>query len=71
MLTCAHNIDDVTPFPRPFEFVDMCNAAGIEPVMTTTGVCDACTAEDMGDLVDYCHGGANTTWGARRIADGW
>ena len=27
----------------PFEFIDMCNAADIIPVMTTTGVCDACT----------------------------
>ena len=48
----------------------MCNAAGIEPVVTTTGVCDACTPDAMGDLVEYCHGGADTTWGKRRIADG-
>lgn len=54
----------------PFEFIDMCNAAGIEPVMTTTGVCDACTAEDMGDLIDYTHGDSSTTWGKRRIANG-
>ena len=24
----------------------------------------------MADLIDYCHGGADTTWGAKRIADG-
>jgi alpha-L-arabinofuranosidase len=54
----------------PFEFIDMCSAAGIVPVMTTTGVCDQCTAQAMGDLIDYCHGGADTTWGKRRIADG-
>ena len=48
----------------------MCVAAGIEPVMTTTGVCDDCTPEAMGDLVEYCHGNESTTWGKQRIADG-
>ena len=48
----------------------MCNAAGIEPVMTTTGVCDACQPEDMGDLIEYAHGDNTTAWGKQRIADG-
>ncbi len=55
----------------PFEFVDMCNALGIEPVVTTSaqdGQC--CAPSDMADLVEYCHGNASTTWGAIRIADG-
>eukprot|EP01050_Picozoa_sp_SAG11_P006240 SAG11_NODE_477_length_9118_cov_3.513582_2_plen_361_part_00 len=54
-----------------FEFIDMANAAGIEPVVTTTAVCDECTAEAFGDLIDYCHDETGeTTWGRRRIADG-
>jgi alpha-L-arabinofuranosidase len=48
----------------------MCNAAGIEPVMTTTGVCPQCQPEDMGDLVDFAHGSADTVWGQKRISLG-
>ena len=46
----------------PFEFVDMCEEAGIEPIVTTTaqwgdhmGKSDpvtCCNASDMGDLVE-------------------
>eukprot|EP00040_Diaphanoeca_grandis_P032005 m.192845 g.192845 ORF g.192845 m.192845 type:complete len:808 (-) comp32486_c0_seq1:486-2909(-) len=54
----------------PFEFIDMCNAAGIEPVMTTTGVCTLCQPEDMGDLIEYAHGNESTAWGKRRFTDG-
>jgi alpha-L-arabinofuranosidase len=54
-----------------FEFIDMCNEAGLEPVVTTTAVCDECTAEAMADLVDYCHDVNGTTaYGKQRIADG-
>lgn len=55
----------------PFEFVDMCNAAGITPVLTTQaqdGEC--CAPEDMADLVEYCYGGPSSKWGAQRVADG-
>ena len=49
----------------------MANAAGITLVMTTTAVCDKCTAKAMGDLIDYCHDADGTTeWGKRRIALG-
>ena len=56
----------------PFEFVDMCNAAGIEPILTTSAQNDGCCSpEDMADLVEYCWGSAdNTTWGMQRLADG-
>eukprot|EP00664_Eupelagonemidae_sp_cell27_P004424 gene4424-9407_t len=49
-----------------FEFIDMCNAMGIEPVMDTTNV----DPQDFADLVEYCWAGKDTTWGALRIADG-
>eukprot|EP00937_MAST-01D_sp_MAST-1D-sp2_P006106 g6106.t1 len=72
----------------PFDFIDMCNAMGIVPIMTTAAeatlsgdsqashnigpdfptIC--CSAEDMGDLVEYAWGDATTTWGRQRIADG-
>ena len=51
----------------PFDFIDFCNAAGIEPVMTTTSTTAAMA---FADLVEYCHGGPTTPMGARRIADG-
>ena len=64
----------------PFEFIDMCEAAGILPVVTTTaqstaghgvGALPACCApEDMADLIEYTHGNASTKWGKQRIADG-
>lgn len=55
----------------PFEMIDMCDAAGFEPIITTTGQSGKCCApEDMADLVEYCWGGASTKWGALRIADG-
>ena len=38
----------------PFEFVDMCVAAGIEPVVTTSAQSDnCCDPKDMADLVEY------------------
>ena len=43
---------------------DLCNAAGIEPVYTTF---DGQSPEDFGDLVEYCWGSANTTYGRMRI----
>ena len=40
----------------PFEFIDMCAAAGIVPIMTTTaesgGSQPCCNASDMGDLIE-------------------
>jgi len=56
----------------PFEFIDMCNAAGIEPIMTTTAqTADCCKPSDMGDLVEYAWGDPyTTTWGKVRAADG-
>eukprot|EP01052_Picozoa_sp_SAG31_P075867 SAG31_NODE_35106_length_326_cov_0.792952_1_plen_68_part_10 len=43
---------------------DMCNAAGIEPVYTTF---EGQASSDLADLVEYCYGGSNTTWGKLRI----
>ena len=51
-----------------FEFVDMCNAAGIKPVVTLAY--DTNSAEDWGDFVEYLYGNESTTWGAQRVADG-
>jgi hypothetical protein len=52
-----------------FEVIDMCNALGIEPVITLAY--DDNDSLDWADLVEYCWGDATTTsWGARRAADG-
>ena len=51
-----------------FEFVDMCNAADIKPVVTLAY--DSNTASDWADLVEYLYGDASTAWGGQRIADG-
>lgn len=46
----------------------MCNALGIEPILTTTS---SSSPSDLADLVEYCHGDAKTTrLGRRRSADG-
>ena len=52
----------------PFEFIDMCNAAGIEPVVTTT--CSS-TPQSFANLVEYCWGNGSTPFGAlRSVTDG-
>jgi len=51
----------------PFEMIDMCNAAGIEPVITTT---ESSTAGSFADLVEYCWGNSSTAQVAKRHADG-
>jgi Alpha-L-arabinofuranosidase B (ABFB) domain len=50
-----------------FEQIDMCNALGIEPIITLR---EDQTVQDWVDLVEYCYGDETTTWGAVRIADG-
>ena len=53
----------------PFEYIALCDALGIEPVITLAY--DSNDATDFSDLVEYCWGDATTTaWGARRAADG-
>eukprot|EP01043_Picozoa_sp_COSAG02_P034726 COSAG02_NODE_2445_length_8843_cov_21.333143_1_plen_724_part_00 len=52
----------------PFEHIAFCNAVGVEPVLTIAG--NTNSAEDFADLVEYCYGGSDTTWGAQRIRDG-
>ena len=47
--------------------IDMCNALGIEPVITTT---ETNNAQEFADLVEYCHGDESTAQGKKRIADG-
>ena len=43
----------------PFEMIDLCVAAGFEPIITTTGQNGGCCApKDMADLVEYCWGNA-------------
>ena len=55
----------------PFEMIDMCNAAGFEPIITTSADNGGCCApDDMADLVEYCWGNESTTWGRQRIVDG-
>jgi hypothetical protein len=51
-----------------FEFIDMCNAADIEPVVTLAY--DMNKAADWADLIEYLYGNSSTTWGALRITDG-
>ena len=63
--------------------LDLCEAAGIEPVITTTAQSTAshatadspalpacCAPEDLADLLEYCWGNSSTTWGQQRINDG-
>lgn len=75
----AHWVQDVMSSWGPFEQIDLCNAAGIEPIIATTsqdqsprhtGPYDCCTSEDMAELIEYCWGNASTVWGKQRIADG-
>eukprot|EP01043_Picozoa_sp_COSAG02_P067854 COSAG02_NODE_11058_length_1803_cov_22.682512_1_plen_69_part_10 len=47
--------------------IDMCNALGIEPVITTT---DTTSAGDFARLVEYCHGNGSTPMGSKRHLDG-
>jgi hypothetical protein len=47
--------------------IDMCNALGIEPVITTT---DTTNAGDFARLVEYCHGNGSTPMGSKRHLDG-
>ena len=59
--------------------VDMANAMGVEAVITTFAVGDVqdqtgkgtrpITPGDMADLVEYSFGGADTTWGKKRIEE--
>jgi hypothetical protein len=51
-----------------FEFIDMCNAADIKPVVTLAW--DSNKAQDWADLVEYMYGDETTEWGSLRIADG-
>ena len=51
----------------PFEFIDMCNAMGIEPVITTT---DTSSVQDFVDLVEYTWGNSSTVQGRKRATDG-
>ena len=50
-----------------FDAIDMCNALGIEPIVTTTS---SSTPAELADLVEYCWGGSDTPMGKRRLADG-
>ena len=52
----------------PFDFIDMCQAAGFVPIVTLAA--DQ-PGDDWADLVDYLYGDpSNSTWGAQRAADG-
>ena len=52
----------------PFETIDLCNAAGILPILTTEA--SGRTAEEMADLVEYSWGDESTPWGKVRHDDG-
>jgi len=49
------------------DFIDFCEAAGFECVPDFN---IEESPEDMADFVEYIHGGPETTWGKKRIADG-
>ena len=49
------------------EFCEFCELVGAEPLVCVSFSDGAASA---GELVDYCNGPADTTWGARRAADG-
>jgi len=49
------------------EMVDLCAAAGWEPVITLSA---QQSNGDYADLVEYCWGNSSTQWGAQRLADG-
>lgn len=51
----------------PFEFLDMCAAAGIESVLTFAY--DLNSAQDWADLIEYAWGNASTPWGSVRITN--
>eukprot|EP00048_Salpingoeca_helianthica_P022073 m.16259 g.16259 ORF g.16259 m.16259 type:complete len:806 (-) comp6848_c0_seq2:62-2479(-) len=51
----------------PFEMIDLCNAAGFEPIITTSAKADP---QDYADLVEYLFGDATTMWGGIRGSDG-
>jgi hypothetical protein len=51
-----------------FEFIDMCMAARIKPIVTLAY--DLNSADDFADLIEFMYGDNTTAWGAKRIADG-
>jgi alpha-L-arabinofuranosidase len=51
----------------PFEMIDMCNALGFQPIITTSMLS---SAQDFADLVEYMYGNSSTEWGAARYRDG-
>ena len=56
-----------SPGWRIFEFLDMCEAADISPVVTLN---NQEATEDMADLIEYLHGDATATvWGKQRAED--
>jgi len=66
------------------EFLRMCEALGIEPlIVVNTGVLDTTCGvtitdkqsdsqylQDALDWIEYCNGSVDTTWGAERVANG-
>jgi len=52
---------------RLFEVLELCEAGEVECVLTLN---NEETPEDMADLLEYCFGSTQTTWGALRAADG-
>jgi alpha-L-arabinofuranosidase len=51
------------------EFVRFCELVGAEPsIVVNTGFGDAHSAAAQ---LEYCNGGPDTYWGARRVANGW
>eukprot|EP00927_Polykrikos_kofoidii_P055382 TRINITY_DN49653_c0_g1_i1.p1 TRINITY_DN49653_c0_g1~~TRINITY_DN49653_c0_g1_i1.p1 ORF type:complete len:705 (-),score=59.15 TRINITY_DN49653_c0_g1_i1:16-2130(-) len=62
-----HGTNEVITGFGPFEIMDMCDALGIEAVITTAAV--GATPADMGDIVEYCYGNSSTIWGRKRIVE--
>jgi len=49
-----------------FEFLEFCEAAGVEPLPNF----DAVPPEEVAEFVEYCNGSETTRWGKERIENG-
>eukprot|EP00929_Paragymnodinium_shiwhaense_P114278 TRINITY_DN8261_c1_g4_i1.p1 TRINITY_DN8261_c1_g4~~TRINITY_DN8261_c1_g4_i1.p1 ORF type:complete len:709 (+),score=93.64 TRINITY_DN8261_c1_g4_i1:54-2129(+) len=52
---------------RIFEFLDLCEALGVQAVVTLN---NEEAAADIEDLMEYAYGNSKTRWGTQRIMDG-
>ena len=53
-----------------FDMARLSLAVGAVPVLTVNANAPTTSTADLADLVEYCHGSGDTTWGRQRIEDG-